>query len=345
MPDNWDFPDKKRSRLVLSSDAPPVPLITYLLCSLCVMLTLAWWSASSMKGSPLYLLGSFAVVPATEIWDGRYYGLLTSFFLHSGIMHLAFNMLWFLQLGRLLEMTLSPLAYIGFLVGAALIGSCAELAFDGQTGVGASGVVYAMFGLLWAGRGAFSEWRLVATRNNLTLFLGWGVLCVVGTWLHFMNIANAAHFGGLLFGLCLGWLFFAPRRPLAALPLVLLAVLCGLSLTWMPWSNDWNWYRGDSAYQQKRYADALTAYQRALRTGGEPSGLWNSIGLAWLGLAEEAEKRGDAKTRDAAQAQSDAAFAKSEAIPAPKDEPDAPAPSPDDVVARLREKMRTPQKK
>lgn len=342
MPDGWDFSNNKRSRSVLSpsgSDLPP--LLTYLLCGLCVALTLAWWGQDSLKGTPLYALGSFANVPASEIWNGRYYGLFTAFFLHINIMHIAFNMMWFLQLGRLLERTLSPLVYVGFLLGAALVGSCAELAFDGETGVGASGVVYAMFGLMWAGRGAFSEWRLAATRSNLNLFIGWGVFCLIGTWAHFMNIGNAAHFGGLLFGLCLGWLFFAPRRrPLAAIPLVLLAALCVLSLTWLPWSSSWNWHRAGKEYSHKRYSAALSDYQRALREGGEAAPLWNNIGLAWNGLAEEADRRGDTKARDAAQAESDAAFAKSEALPAAKNEPEATAPTPEDDMKRLHDKMR-----
>ena len=339
MPDDWDFSEKKRPRFAPQSGEPAAPVLTGLLCALCVALTLAWWGQDYLKGTPLYVLGSFAHVSATDIWDGRYYGLFTSFFLHGDLLHIAFNLMWFLPLGRALERTLSPLVYVGFLVSAALVGSCAELAFDGETGVGASGVVYAMFGLMWAGRGAFPEWRALATRNNLNLFLGWGVFCLVGTWLHWVNIANAAHFGGLLFGVCLGWLFFAPRRrPLAAVPLVLLAAVCVLSVTWLPWSPDWNWHRAGKAFEQKRYAAALADYQRALREGGDPRDLWFNTGLAWVGLADEADKRGDSVARDAAQANSEAAFRKSEAIPAPKEEPDRNAPSPKENLPRLQEK-------
>ncbi len=368
MPDNWDFSETKRPRRVFAPDASATPVLTSLLCALCVALTLAWWGQDVFKGTPLAVFGGFAHTTADDIWRGKYYGLFTAFFLHGSIMHLLFNMMWFLQLGRLLERTLAPLTYLGFLLGAALVGSCAELAFDGETGVGASGVVYAMFGLMWAGRGAFAEWRLVATRNNLNLFLGWGVFCLVGTWLHWLNIANAAHFGGLLFGLCLGWLFYAPRRrPLAALPLVLLAALCVLSVTWLPWSPAWNWDRGNTAYRQKNFAAALFLYQRALREGGEESPLWNNVALACQGLADEAGKRGDAKERDAALAESDAALSKSNAAPkeqdaalaesdaalsksnaAPKEQdapPSATNPTPEDAIQRLREKMRSPNEK
>ena len=347
MPDDWDFSEKKRPRFAPPSGEPAAPVLTGLLCALCVALTLAWWGQDYLRGTPLFVLSSFAHVSADAIWDGRYYGLFTSFFLHGSLMHIAFNLMWFLQLGRALERTLSPLVYVGFLAGAALVGSCAELAFSGQTGVGASGVVYAMFGLMWAGRGAFREWRALATRNNLNLFIGWGIFCLIGTWLNWVRIANAAHFGGLLFGLCLGWLFFAPRRrPLAALPLVLLIVLCVLSVTWMPWSYSWNWHRAGKELDQKRYAAALADYQRALRKGGDPHDLWFNIGLAWNGLAEEAEERGDIKARNAALTNSEAALKKSVSFPDEKDEPDATAPTSAESPKRPGEKTKTaPEKK
>ncbi len=47
---------------------------------------------------------------------------------------------------------------------------------------------------------------------------------VVGTFFHFLNIANGAHGGGFLLGLSLGYLFFTMRRHWVwAVPLVLLA--------------------------------------------------------------------------------------------------------------------------
>lgn len=347
MPDDWDYSNTKRSRPVLSSNSPAIPVLTYLLCGLCVALTLAWWGEDLLKGTPLSIFSSIAHVSAEDVWDGRYYGLFTSFFLHGSILHIAFNMMWFLQLGRLLERTLSPLTYIGFLLAAALVGSCAEIAIDGQTGVGASGVVYAMFGLMWAGRGAFAEWRSVATRDNLNLFLGWGVFCLFATWAHFMNIANAAHFGGLLLGLCVGWLFYAPRRRwFAVAPLVLLALFCVASLTWLPWSSSWNWYRGGKEYDQRHYSPALMHYQRALREGGDPGELWFNIGLAWNGIAMDADKRGNSEARDAARLKSESALSQSKLAPVAENEPVSTGPTTAGERRRLHDKAETtPDKK
>ena len=96
---------------------------------------------------------------------------------------------------------------------------------SGVPGIGMSGVVYAMFGLMWAGRGMYPAWGAVATQYNLRLFIGWGLFCLVATYipaLHFA-VANGAHGGGFLLGLSLGFLFFAPRRRwIWAVPLALL---------------------------------------------------------------------------------------------------------------------------
>ncbi len=100
-------------------------------------------------------------------------------------------MIWLFQLGRILESTLSPVAYLAFIVSAAAVGSGCEVLISGTTGIGMSGVVYAMFALMWAGRGLYPAWAAVATRDNLRYFILWGLFCVGATWLHFMNIANA----------------------------------------------------------------------------------------------------------------------------------------------------------
>ena len=151
--------------------------------------------------------------------------MVTTAFVHGGWLHLLFDMLWLVQLGRILENTLHPLAYLGFVVAAAAVGSGCELLIPPhQTGIGMSGVVYAMFGLMWAGRSAFASWASVATPDNLRLFVLWGLFCIAGTYLHFLNIANGAHVGGFLFGLSVGYLFFTLRRHWVwAVPLVLLA--------------------------------------------------------------------------------------------------------------------------
>jgi len=218
MPDNWDFSQKPSRPRRTVDTGPQMPLMTYLMVALSTIITVAYLQPGLVNSPAWINLGHFGF---TAAWP---WPMITTIFIHGTWLHLLFNMIWLIQLGRILENTLHPLAYLGLVVGAAAVGSgCQLLIPPHQTGIGMSGVVYAMFGLMWAGRSAFASWASVATPDNLRLFVLWGLFCVVGTLFHFLNVANGAHGGGFLFGLCIGFLFFTMRRHWVwAVPLVLL---------------------------------------------------------------------------------------------------------------------------
>jgi membrane associated rhomboid family serine protease len=216
MPDNWDFTQKPQRAGAVGQ----TPILTYLLLALSVVTTAAYLTGGGQPGTLWYNVGhfGFAETPGAAPWS-----LITTVFIHGSWLHLLFNMLWLVQIGRILEATLNPIVYLAFLVGAAAVGGGCQFLISGSTGIGMSGVVYAMFALMWAGRGLYPAWGAVATQANLRLFVGWGLFCIVATYLHILAIANGAHAGGFLFGLSVGFLFFTPRRRWVwAAPLVLL---------------------------------------------------------------------------------------------------------------------------
>jgi membrane associated rhomboid family serine protease len=218
MPDAWDFTQKPQR----AGPVVQTPLLTYLLTGLSLVLTVAYLYPNLLSGNLWMQLVDFDF---REAEGASPRSLLTNIFIHGSWLHLLFDMIWLVQIGRILEGTLSPLIYLAFIVGAAAIGSACQVLISGSTGIGMSGVVYAMFALMWAGRGVYPAWGAIATRDNLRLFIGWGLFCLVATYipaLHF-GIANGAHGGGFLFGLCIGFLFFNPRRRWVwAAPLALL---------------------------------------------------------------------------------------------------------------------------
>ena len=292
MPDSWDFSQPRPRQ---ADPLAQVPILTYLLVALCVIITGASMLGGGQAGTLLYAVGSFGYASPEQIWNGRVWGLVTTVFIHGGVLHLLFNMLWMVQLGRVLERTLPPLTYLMFLVAAAAVGSATELLVSGTTGIGMSGVVYAMFGLMWAGRGAFSSWRAVATQDNLRVFVLWGLFCVAATYFHFLSIANGAHGGGFLFGLCIGFLFYSPRRRyLWAAPLALLLTACVLACTWQPWSGDWTFWKGNREFDRKQYAQAIKWYQASLRHGANPHDAWTNISYSWNNIAADDASRKDA---------------------------------------------------
>ena len=332
MPDDFDFsPNAKRKRD--ASLPPTTPLLTQTLCFLCVLITLAHFTTQLMPGTFWDTLGKFGVVHTSDIWDGKLYGLFTSFFVHLSIAHILFNMMWLWQLGAVLETTLVAWKYFLFMLGACFVGSCCEIALSGQTGAGASGVVYAMFGLMWAGRGSMASWRFLATRQNYNIFILWGLFCIFLTYSHIMAIANGAHWGGFAYGLAIGYLFYAPRRrPIWWVALGLLGVISVMSLVWLPWSWQWWWDRAGIAYGRKDYPTAIRGYELSLKLGGDPNPLKENIADAWDEIANDAEARHDDKT--AADARLHADNLRETTTPEPKTNADSENVPPTENPAR-----------
>lgn len=305
MPDPWNFSRRSSPR---PDTLAQTPLLTVLLCGLSVLVTLAALTSGDQPGSLWHHLGNFGYASPDAIWDGRLWGLVTTVFIHGDWLHLLFNMIWLYQLGRILENTLSPVVYLLFLVSAAVVGSTCEMLISGSTGIGMSGVVYAMFGLMWAGRGGVPAWGAVATPENLRLFVLWGLFCVGATWLNLLHIANGAHGGGFLFGLCIGFLFFSPRRRhVWAAPLALLLAASVLAVTWLPWSRDWTFWKGNHEFQRGHYAQAIRWYNASLSRGGDAESNWYNIGLSWANIARAADGRGDGPGAQKARAEEAAA--------------------------------------
>ncbi len=256
----WRTPPRRR-----------LPLLTWTACALCILFTAAYWVNPSIHAPILADLRNSSALPPSEVWDGRYYSLLTSVFVHANLIHLGFDLLWLYALGSALEETLHPLAWLLFFVASGVVGGGCELALTGHTAIGASGVDYAMFGLMWAGRRQVPRWQSIATPTNLKYLLIWGALCVVATITHLMAIGNAAHAGGFLLGLSAGWLFIAKRRHIAAsLSMAGLFALTVCSVWWMPWSGNWTEWKGDEAHQLGHLREALTWYRRSIRLGQDP---------------------------------------------------------------------------
>lgn len=239
-----------------------------------------------IAGTPLEMVPRYLVLPPAAIWSGNWSTLFTGVFVHAtagnGIpWHLLFNMLYFVLLGRILEATLGPVRWLLFFVVSGIVSSGAELAFSSQNAIGASGVVYAMFGLMWAGRYEHPIWAVVATPKTFKILILWGLFCVVMTYFGWLKVANYAHLAGLLFGMSTGWLLVARRRliPAASIMASLIAITV-LSIFWMPWSGDWNFWKAERLAANKKYMPAISRYHKSLKLGVNPILVWDGIAKA-----------------------------------------------------------------
>jgi membrane associated rhomboid family serine protease len=138
--------------------------------------------------------------------DGEWYRLVTSGFIHFGIIHLAFNMLLLFQLGQLLEPAIGRVRF-GLLYFAALLGGSAGallLQPDSLHG-GASGAVFGLMGAAFVG---------MRNRGVNPFSTGLGATLMLNLVITFAipGISIGGHIGGIVGGAIGGYAVLAPRH-------------------------------------------------------------------------------------------------------------------------------------
>ncbi|NNM50787.1 MAG: rhomboid family intramembrane serine protease [Pseudomonadales bacterium] len=135
------------------------------------------------------------------------YRLLTPVVLHFSWLHLLFNMLWWWELGRRLEMTQGSWRLLSVALFSAVVSNVTQFVWSGPNFGGLSGVIMGLVGYMAAYR-----WYNPAQTFGLPkgVVIAMIVIMALGMlgWLDavFGATANAAHLGGLLSGAILGGL-------------------------------------------------------------------------------------------------------------------------------------------
>ena len=172
------------------------PMVTYVLIAVNVLAAIGSGSLFGGGGRTraffdLALIGNNS---GFGVADGEYWRLITGGFLHSGLIHLLFNMWILLFLGRELEPVLGRARFIALYVTSLLGGSAGALLLQPQAiTVGASGAV---FGLMGA---AFVLYR---ERGIDPMRAGIGPMILLNLAISFIvpNISIGGHLGGLVAG-------------------------------------------------------------------------------------------------------------------------------------------------
>jgi rhomboid protease GluP len=139
------------------------------------------------------------------VFNGWYYQLLTSMFIHASLFHLVGNLLFLLIFGLRGEEMFSLPEFLTIYLFGGLFGNILSLGFGPDfISVGASGAIFAMFGAC----------VIYGRRSVRQSILG---ALVYAFFLFFINtgagVNIAAHLGGLVFGLLLGYLIATRRKP------------------------------------------------------------------------------------------------------------------------------------
>jgi membrane associated rhomboid family serine protease len=160
--------------------------------------------------------------------DGQWYRLVTSAFLHYGVMHLLFNMWALYVVGPPLEMSLGRLRFTTLYALSALGGSVLVYLFSslGAATAGASGAVFGLFGATFV------------VGKRLRLDVRWVVaLIVINLVITFVipGISWQGHVGGLVTGALIGAAYvYAPRdrRNLVQAGVTVAVVVLFAALMW-----------------------------------------------------------------------------------------------------------------
>ncbi len=180
------------------------------------------------RGELGVLLPWFTIVPMTlqdgelvnaslrdTLMAGEIWRLVTPALLHFSFAHLAFNVALLVEFGRRVERTLGAGMFVGAAIVIAGVSNVAQYALGGSVLFGGlSGVVYGLFGLIVV-RGRMEPgkdvWQL--RPGFIVMVMLFLVVMSTGVTESFgLNIANGAHWGGLVVGCLLALVPFAKTR-------------------------------------------------------------------------------------------------------------------------------------
>jgi membrane associated rhomboid family serine protease len=188
------------------------PYLTYTL----IAFNVAVWAAGAalgvlssgsnalLGGGPLVVLGGLS---GPRVASGEWWRILTSAFLHTGLIHLALNMAALYVFGTPLERALGGVRFALLYLASLAAGSFGVLLLSPHSlTVGASGAIFGLLGAILVGQRAAG----ISFRNS-------GILSLLVINLAFTfavpGISIGGHLGGLAGGLAAGSLLFRWRVP------------------------------------------------------------------------------------------------------------------------------------
>ena len=159
--------------------------------------------ASILQPDSASLLKWGANFPPLTLY-GQWWRLLTCCFIHIGIIHLLMNMYALFFIGLLLEPILGRARFISAYLLTGLIASVASITFhELDICAGASGAIFGMYGVFLP----LLTTNLIEKRKSLLSSIAVFVIYNLINGYRIGGIDNAAHIGGLISGIIMGYAF------------------------------------------------------------------------------------------------------------------------------------------
>ncbi len=152
-------------------------------------------------------LARLGMTGASALWQGRWWTLLTALYLHGGLIHFLFNMLWLRQLGTTVEELFGSARFFLIFTASGAIGMMVSSLVGVAFTIGASGAILGLMGALVAyGRRRGDLLGAVMYRQLLLWAL---VILLMGMIMPGVN--NVAHVSGFGTGFLLATFMHAER--------------------------------------------------------------------------------------------------------------------------------------
>jgi membrane associated rhomboid family serine protease len=227
--------------------------------------------------------------------------LLTAALFHGGPLHLLFDVCWLWAFGSIVEKEFGHIATAAIFCFLAAGSMAAELALF-RGGIGLSGIVYGLFGLLWVLSRSDPRFPDAVDHNVIELMFGWFIVCIVLTVAEVWWIALVAHTSGCVLGALLGWTISAGKpihrveRGFIVAAAFLLCFAGGtVARHYVNLVEDdigpARAEQGRAAWEAGNTDQAIEFYKEAVEAKPEVHGWWTSLGLAY----QQAGRIDDAK--------------------------------------------------
>ena len=190
-----------------------VPVLTTILIMINVAIFVAFMLIQTPAMTQIY---NDCVLSVPAIKAGRWWTLITSMFLHGGIVHILCNMVSLYYLGAMSESVFGKVKYLILYFASGIIGGiafcAAQMAMGLSTGaVGASGAIFGLFGAY--------GYLLVRERKDNKIFVMKPGQADITSYITMLainiffgltssGIANEAHIGGLIAGFAISAIMY-----------------------------------------------------------------------------------------------------------------------------------------
>lgn len=136
------------------------------------------------------------------------YRWVTPVFLHFGILHITFNLLWWWDIATVIERLQGAARLFGVFMVLSIVPNYAQFLWSGNRFGGLSGVVYGVLGYVWIYGRVRKDYPLQLRPVIIYMMVAWMLIGFAGVFDNMIGpMANLAHLGGLVSGIVLGVYF------------------------------------------------------------------------------------------------------------------------------------------